>query len=255
MTGTRWTTWSPRACRSTSRQGRRRAVPVRRRGCLLDRYDADRLQGRRPVNALRRLGERRSHRRLDLCRLRARYEGGPEVHSDGEIWAQTLWDFRDRFGSKAVADRWSPGQWSWRRTTRRSSTCATRSCWQIGSAYAGSHNAGIWQVFAHRGMGYFAGAVNGDDTEPVADFDVPPPAGAPTGTISGTVTDAATGDPVQDVTVTLVFQGAPSGGATVGLHGRKWHVQHRPGSVPRLPEAGLRWWWLRAGRAGGHRQR
>ena len=34
----------------------------------------------------------------------------------------------------------------------------------------------IWQVFAHRGMGWFAGSVDGDDTTPVEDFSMPPAA-------------------------------------------------------------------------------
>ena len=32
--------------------------------------------------------------------------GGPEVHADGEIWAQTLWDLRDRLGSQDRPSRW-----------------------------------------------------------------------------------------------------------------------------------------------------
>ena len=31
----------------------------------------------------------------------------------------------------------------------------------------GANHDTIWSVFAHRGMGYFAGAINGDDSKPV----------------------------------------------------------------------------------------
>ena len=31
--------------------------------------------------------------------------GGPEVHADGEIWGETLWDLRTRLGSKRPS-RW-----------------------------------------------------------------------------------------------------------------------------------------------------
>ena len=54
--------------------------------------------------------------------------GGPEVHGDGEIWAQTLWSLRAALGSKkseALVTR----AMELRPTTRRSSTCATRSWW------------------------------------------------------------------------------------------------------------------------------
>ena len=53
--------------------------------------------------------------------------GGPEVHADGEIWAQTLWDLRGAVGSRRRAERWSPRACGCRRPSRRSSTCATRS--------------------------------------------------------------------------------------------------------------------------------
>ena len=56
---------------------------------------------------------------------------------------------------------------------------------------AGDTNT-IWRVFAHRGMGYFAGALDGDDTTPVEDFSMPPRANAPKANVSGTVTDGDT---------------------------------------------------------------
>ena len=68
---------------------------------------------------------------------------------------------------------WSHGQWSSRRPIRRSSTCATRSFRPTSSA-VGRTASTIWNVFAHRGMGYFAAATNGDDAQPVEDFSLPP---------------------------------------------------------------------------------
>src|SRR6187551_946069 len=75
--------------------------------------------------------------------------GGPEVHADGEIWAQTLWDLRDALGSK------------------RSETLVTRamelapytpSFLDMRNAilvadtavYDGANHDTIWRVFAHR---------------------------------------------------------------------------------------------------------
>ena len=61
-----------------------------------------------PVGRRRRGLPRRRHgrhRRLHATATSARVAGGPEVHADGEIWAQTLWDLRsarrDRRGTPA----------------------------------------------------------------------------------------------------------------------------------------------------------
>jgi hypothetical protein len=76
------------------------------------------------------------------------------------------------------------------------------------AAYGGRHHYGIWKVFAHRGMGFYAGSLGGDDTNPGADFHQPPTTTAK-GTITGTVTDADSGLPAPGLTVSLAFQGAP----------------------------------------------
>ena len=51
----------------------------------------------------------------------------------------------------------------------------------------GQRTRKIWKVFAKRGMGYFAGSIDGDDTAPVEDFSLPPAAGTPTGSLTGRV--------------------------------------------------------------------
>jgi hypothetical protein len=132
--------------------------------------------------------------------------GGPEVHADGEIWAQTLWDLRDALGSK------------------KSETLVTRSMELAPSTpsfldmrnailvadtavYDGANHDAIWQVFARRGMGFNAGSLGSNDSEPAASFDLPPAAIQP-GTISGTVTDGDSGAELQGITVTLAFHGS-----------------------------------------------
>ena len=50
-------------------------------------------------------------------------------------------------------------------------------------------------------MGFFAGAVDGDDAQPVEDFSMPPAAGTPRGSLTGTVTDQDTTAPVAGLTV------------------------------------------------------
>jgi hypothetical protein len=59
----------------------------------------------------------------------------------------------------------------------------------------------IWGVFSHRGMGWFAGTIDGDDTRPVADFSMPPNPTAPKGSLSGTVSDTDTRAPIQGAIV------------------------------------------------------
>ena len=66
--------------------------------------------------------------------------------------------------------------------------------------FGGAHHDTIWQVFAHRGMGWFAGSVDGDDTKPVQDFQTPPPPN-PFGKLLGKVADRDTGKPIEGIRV------------------------------------------------------
>lgn len=131
--------------------------------------------------------------------------GGPEVHSSGEVWAQTLWDLRRALGH-TVADGV---------ITRGMSLSADdpdyldmrNAIIQADQVrYGGSHIKTIWRVFAHRGMGFYAGSLNSADTQPANDFHVPPPASTPKQSLSGFVTDPATGDPVAGAVVTVSGQ-------------------------------------------------
>jgi hypothetical protein len=133
--------------------------------------------------------------------------GGPEVHSDGELWAQTLWDLRTKVGPKTAdslvtrAMELSPSNPSY--LDERNAILLADN-----AAFGGRHRNAIWSVFAHRGMGFFAGSLGGDDTQPGADFHTPP-AGNKRGPISGTVTDQDSGEPIAGLNVSLAFQGAP----------------------------------------------
>jgi hypothetical protein len=120
---------------------------------------------------------------------------GQEVHADGEIWAQTLWDLRKAIGSKTAeslvtrAMELSPANPSF--LDERNSILQADLV-----VNGGRLQNKIWKVFAARGMGWFAAALSGDDAQPVEDFSVPPPANTPRGTLTGTVTDQDTGTPV-----------------------------------------------------------
>jgi hypothetical protein len=127
----------------------------------------------------------------------------PEVHADGEIWGQTLWDLRDRLGSSSSEMLVTRGM---ELAPYNPSFLDMRNAILVAdtAVYGGSHHTAIWQVFAHRGMGFDAGSLGAGDTEPAAGFAMPP-AAVTTGAIQGQVVDRATGEPVAGVRVILVF--------------------------------------------------
>jgi extracellular elastinolytic metalloproteinase len=135
----------------------------------------------------------------------------PESHADGEIWAETLWDLRRRL----IADRGAA------EGVRRTQLLVTRAMelspgqpsfldmrnaiLQADTVFnGGADRTAIWDVFAARGMGYFAGTFDASDVHPAENFAIPPPAGGPTGSIAGTLRNE---------------QGAPLAGAAVSIGG------------------------------------
>ncbi len=132
--------------------------------------------------------------------------GAPEVHSSGEVWTQTLWDLRERFGRAYAVSIIT-------RAMELSAADPTmldmrNAIVQADLVASGGKNAKIiWQVFANRGMGWYAGVLDGGDSTPVEDFHIPP-TGATT-TITGKVTDSDTKAPVAGA---LVFIGGHASG-------------------------------------------
>ncbi len=132
--------------------------------------------------------------------------GGPEVHADGEIWLQALWDVRTALGSdvsESIITRGmelsapDPSYLDMRNAIIQADL----------TAFGGSHVDQLWQIFAARGMGYFAASLDGGDTEPVEDFSVPPDCAVdPCGSISGTVTDSESGAPIEGLEVFVAGQ-------------------------------------------------
>lgn len=123
---------------------------------------------------------------------------GPEVHADGEIWAQTLWDLRAEVGVSDARFLVTEGM---RLAPRNPSFLDMRNAIllanQAGVLAGRDDNAAtIWQVFAVRGMGYFAASEDADDTDPIQSFDLPPDPADGVGSLAGVVTDADTGKPV-----------------------------------------------------------
>src|SRR5262249_8644486 len=138
---------------------------------------------------------------------------------DGEIWGETLWDLRAAIGARLAeslvtrAMELSPANPSF--LDMRNSILMADQVVNGGKA-----NKKIWKTFAARGMGWFAGAVDGDDSAPVEDFSLPPAPGTPTGSLTGTVTD-------QDAHT-------PIAGAVVGFGG---HASGFPGDYAAVTDA------------------
>jgi extracellular elastinolytic metalloproteinase len=131
------------------------------------------------------------------------WSGGAEVHADGEIWSQTLWDLRQAVG---VGDARFLVTEAMRLSPRNPSFLDMRNAIlqanEVGVLDGRSdHEDMIWQVFAGRGMGYFAATEDADDTSPIESFALPPDPADGVGSLAGKVTDADSGKPVAGVRV------------------------------------------------------
>ncbi len=137
--------------------------------------------------------------------------GFPEVHADGEIWLETLWQIRQTVGPVVAetlvtrAMELSPPGPSY---LDMRNAIIQADLVNFGGADQGT----LWSVFAERGMGFFAASL-GSSTSVVEDFSTPPDCATTTcATISGTVTDKASGDPA--VGLKVGFPGLDSGFAS-----------------------------------------
>ena len=125
---------------------------------------------------------------------------GPEVHADGEIWGQTLWQIRQTLGVNITEKLVTEGmELSPVGPTFLDMRNAILQADQ--AAFGGSHLSALWTAFVNRGMGFFATTTGGSDSTPVEDFSTPPTCPTQCTTISGTITDTDTTLPVSGVTV------------------------------------------------------
>jgi subtilisin-like proprotein convertase family protein len=102
-----------------------------------------------------------------------RFSGGFELHDNGEIWLETLWDMRRALGS-SEAERLITG--GLRLTPNNPSFLEARDAIIQADRVAGGTNyTTLWQLFAARGMGYSASTSSADATSATEAFDMPPP--------------------------------------------------------------------------------
>lgn len=115
----------------------------------------------------------------------ARVINGQEVHADGEIWIQTLWDLRARLiadhGAAAGILRARVLVTDGLRLAPANPTFLDmRNAILQADANRGLGDRDrIWAVFAGRGMGYRAFTSSANDTSPIQDFSLPPGPSAP----------------------------------------------------------------------------
>jgi hypothetical protein len=170
-----------------------------------------------------------------------RVAGAPQVHSDGEIWSQTLWELRKALGvnlTRSLVTRameLSPANPSF--LDMRNSILQADLV-----VNGGKRQNRIWQVFAARGMGWFAGSVDGDDTTPVEDFSMPPAPNTPRGSLTGVVRDSVTNAPVTNAVV--AFGGHNSGfagdyAAVTNASGQYNITGIFPGTYPKVFSRGV----------------
>ncbi len=130
---------------------------------------------------------------------------GNEVHSASEAWSQTLFDIWQRLHHNKTMAIVTEGM---RLSADDPSMLDMRDAIIAAdeAIYDGAHVKMLWNRFAIRGFGYYAGSEDGSDAAPVADFHRPPPAGTPTGSIAGTVTDHS-GNPLAGAVVRIAGHG------------------------------------------------
>lgn len=135
--------------------------------------------------------------------------GTAEVHSSGEVWAQTLWDIRKAFGH-SVADTVITRGMSLSANDPSMLDMRNAILQADLVAYGGKHTAGLWKIFAKRGMGFYAASIDSADTDVAEDFHRPPNPKTHNYSqyIQGTVTNAETDEPVAGATVSVAGFGS-----------------------------------------------
>jgi hypothetical protein len=128
---------------------------------------------------------------------------GAQVHADGEIWGQTLWDLRSDPDVGAAKARSLVTEGMRLSPPNPSFLDMRNAILQADTALGANAHDDIWAAFAARGMGYFAATSSAADTAPTENFDLPPPPGE-VGSMSGVVRDPINGNaPVAGVTVSV----------------------------------------------------
>jgi hypothetical protein len=151
--------------------------------------------------------------------------GGAEVHADGEIWAETLWDLRAALvgteGSQAAGSEVATAlvTGGMRLSPPEPSFLAERDAIINADValYGGRHVGLLWSVFAKRGMGVDASTTGGTDEAPKEGLKTPAVV-ALTGTLTAT---PGTIDPGE----TVSFDASSFGATSEFVKGYQWDFE------------------------------
>ena len=160
-----------------------------------------------------------------------RIGGSPEVHSSGEVWAQTLWDIREKLGHTVTARLVTRGM----ELSRNDPTMLDMRNAIIQAdrvVYNSRHTTQLWAAFAHRGMGWYAGTYDAGDTQPAEDFHRPPAPSRGYTSLVGFVVDRLSGQPIASARVSIT--GHPGYTATTGSNGLYQMDLVKPGPYQRV---------------------
>ena len=144
--------------------------------------------------------------------------GFAEVHTDGEIWGETLWDLRSELIAAADGDvasgsdtvealvtgglRLSPPNPSFLDS-------ATRSCRRTRRSSAARTMTSSGRSSRTAAWATSPSTPDATDSDPVADFSLPPSADTPQGSVTGKVYDVVSGLPLSGVRVGIGGQSTP----------------------------------------------
>ncbi|MCA0988641.1 M36 family metallopeptidase [Guptibacillus algicola] len=133
---------------------------------------------------------------------------GPEVHSDGDIWAAILWQVREelieQFGKEegeAVAEQLVMDAMPISVPDPSMEEMRTAIIAADFERYEGNHYDALWTAFAERGLGSDAFSKGGDDTDPIPAFNHPD--GDRNGQLVGQVINASTKQPIEDARIMI----------------------------------------------------
>ncbi|WP_257348514.1 M36 family metallopeptidase [Pseudalkalibacillus decolorationis] len=134
--------------------------------------------------------------------------GGPEVHSDGDIWAAILWHMREglieRYGKEkgeSIAEHLVIDAMPISVPNPSMEDMRTAIIAADFERYDGKHYDALWTAFAQRGLGANAHSDGGDDTDPIPAFNHPD--GQRNGQIVGQVINTATNKPISDARIII----------------------------------------------------
>ncbi|WP_408009793.1 M36 family metallopeptidase [Pseudalkalibacillus sp. A8] len=133
---------------------------------------------------------------------------GPEVHSDGDIWAAILWHMREelieRYGKEkgeSIAEHLVIDAMPISVPDPSMEDMRTAIIAADFERYGGEHYDALWTSFAQRGLGTHTHSNSGDDTDPVPAFNHPD--GERNGQLVGKVINESTNQPISDARIMI----------------------------------------------------